>query len=1043
MNIAGLSIRRPVFVVMIIASIVTLGIISYLNIPVDLLPNIERPSLYVSTQYTGASAEDVENIVTKPLENALGTVEGLDTISSQSREGRSQVTLNFKLGTDVKFAELKVIEKVQQAAPTFPDGVDDPRIRRFSSDDTPIMFVSILGPKPLPDLKDIVENDVQPALETVEGVGSVSVFGGQSRIVTVSLNESLLSANGVSYKQVKDAIAAKNVSLPVGSVRGENKNMSVRVLGRAESVDDIADIQFTSATGKQLRVRDVAEVALGLEDEDSRARVNGRNAVLFAVSKQSGSNTVRVAEAVHREIDALSRELPGGVSLKVVNDTSVAINRSISGVRDDILIGAVLAVLIVLLFLGNLRSTVITAAVLPNCLLGAFFLSFVAGFSLNTMTLLALSIAVGLLVDDAIVVRENIYRHLELGKDPKTAATDGTNEVGLAVLSTTLTILAVFVPLSFMQGQIGQLFKEFGLTVAFALVISLVDAFTAAPMLSAYWHARRGRKRTPNRVVRFFTRIHEAWNRAYEKISGAYRRVLAWGLDHKFRVIAMTLGLFSLSIVGAQFLGSSFMASGDAGSFSVDLEAAPGAPLDYIDSYVRDIEGYLATLGAVENFFCFVGRGSSNRAEINVDLKAMSERGGMSTRDVMGRVRQYIGRKFEKFLTSRLNERNYSLGFGWGRGGGGVSLSVRGKDLKTLSRLMDSFSDVLSRTPGISDVDTSLKPGEPELVLRLDKLKAEKLGINETWLAGFLRDLIQGTTVSQPLSSGGRDYFIVIRLAEGGRDTESDVRNLLITTPTGRKVPLAALVSFSVSASPREIRRESKSRVVRITGNIEPGYSYSDVAERTRRSIEQSIVRPAGYDYDFTGQQDQLTDLRNQIVFAIGLALLFMYMILASLYNSFVQPFVVMLTIPLAVIGAFLALLVFNLDLDIYGYIGLLLVLGLVTKNAILVIDFSNQLRKGGATLREAILTAGPIRLRPILMTSFSTIFGMLPLALGLNEGASGRQGLPLAVIGGMLTSTFLTLIVIPVVYEAVEKLFEKAKKKRQAADGRACHRIR
>ncbi len=1027
MNLAGVSIRRPVFVVMLLLSVVTLGLISYANIPVDLLPGIEQPSLYVFTSYPGAAAEDIENIVTRPLENALGTVEGLDSISSRSREGSSQITLNFKLGTDVRFAELKVIEKVQQASPGFPDGVADPRIRRFSSDDRPIMTISILGPRPLADLRDLVETDVQPRLETVEGVGSVSMYGGQSRIVTISLNESLLAANGVTYKQVKDAITAKNVSLPVGTMIAGGKETSVRVYGRADTVDDIADVQFTSSTGTLLRVRDVAAVALGLEDENSRARVNGRNAVLFSISKQSGANTVAVAEAVREELERMAGDLPGGISLKVVNDSSIIINRSISGVRDDILIGAILAVLIVWLFLGHFRSTLIVASVLPTCLLGAFFLAYFAGFSLNTMTLLALSIAVGLLVDDAIVVRENISRHIDLGETPAAAALKGTTEVALAVLSTTLTILAVFIPLSFLQGQIGQLFKEFGLVVAFAIIISLVNAFTGAPMLSAHWHGRTGG--TPrNKVFRFFSLAAHKWNALFNRVAALYRRILAWSLDHKFRVLFIMAGLFALSLVGAQFLGSTFMSSGDEGSFSVDVEVAPGAPLDYIDGYIRDIEGFLAGLPEVDTYFSFVGRGGGNRAEINVDLKALKERTA-TTRELMGRVRRYIQGKFESFLSYRLSESGRSLiGF---RGGGGVSINVSGRDLNTLRDLMNKFAAVMTGTSGVADVDTSLKPGAPELVIRLDKFKAEKLGITETWLANSLRDLISGTTVASPLSTGEREYFMVIRLTESARTGENDLKNMLITSPAGRKVPLASIARFSSSAAPREIRREAKSRVVRITAGLEPGNSYSDVVARVRQNIEQGIILPPGYAYSFTGQQQQLSDLQSQIVFAVALALLFMYMILASLYNNFVQPFVIMLSIPLAVIGSFLTLLIFNIDLDIYGYIGLLLVLGLVTKNAILVVDFANQARKGGMTLRQAILTAGPVRLRPILMTSFSTIFGMLPLALGLNEGSSGRQALPLAVIGGMLASTFLTLVVIPIVYEAVETLFERAKKKK------------
>ncbi|MBN2403335.1 MAG: efflux RND transporter permease subunit [Spirochaetes bacterium] len=1025
MNIAELSIKRPVFIVMIIMSIITLGIIGYSRLPVDLLPDVEYPTLVVVTEYEGASSTEIETLITKPLETALANVEGLDTLSSTSREGRSQVYVTFKMGVDVKFSELKVREKVERAKRSLPDDVEDPVVNRFSTDDMPIIFLSIQGNRSLSDLREILENTIQPKIESIDGVGSITIQGAQQKIIRITVNADLLRASGLTYNQIQNAITRKNVSLPVGSVRPVSKFITARVYGKAQTISDIADLTISSSSGKIFKISDVAKVEMSSVDPDTRARVKKDNAVMFRLYKQSGSNTVEVSNSLRAELPNIQKLIPPDVQINIVSDSATAINRSIKGVQEDIVLGAFLAVIIVWLFLGNFRSTIITAIALPNSIIGAFFLAYIAGFSINTMTLLALSISVGLLIDDSIVVRENIFRYIEHGYDPKTAAIKGTNEVGLAVLSTTLSIMAVFIPISFLQGVIGQFFKEIGFTIAFALGISLIDAFTSAPMLSAYWFKHTD-KVSAKGFHLFFVKISNRWNVVYERINAFYHRILLWSLDHKIRVIIPIILLFIASIFTSRYIGTNFMSNTDSGTISFDVQAYPGASFDEVDQFLIKIEDFVSKQKEVDSFYTTLGvQGSSNQGSVDIDLKPVSER-NITTQDMITRLRQFTRGTLEKNLVIRITERA-SMGNIGGRGGNRIQLVLNGADLKVLDDLSLKIYNVISGTPGVTDTNSSLQPGNPEIVIKLDPLKAEKLGFNEYDLGTSLRDLVQGVKISA-FTIADKEYDIILRLNEEDRDSIEDIKNIIITGKSGIKVPLSAIADFSYSSSPVRILRENKQRIIRINANIADGYSMSDVISRIDSSIAKHVVFPNGYGYYYSGQQKQFADLQSQIVYAVILALIFMYMILASLYNSFIQPIVLMVSIPLAIIGSYLALLLTNVDLDIYGYIGLMLVMGLVAKNAILLIDFTNKKREDGMTIRDALLHASPIRLRPILMTSFAMIFGMLPLALGMNEGSRGREALPVTVIGGIVTSTFLTLIAVPILYEWVEKLIMKRK---------------
>lgn len=1032
MKIVKMSIKRPVFVVMIIVSILTLGVVAYIRLPMDMLPNIDFPVVTVITQLTGASADEIEQLVTKPLENNLGGVSDLDILSSTSLEGISVIVIQFTSSADVKFAELEVRDKVGQTMNQLPQNVQQPIIRRYSTDDFPIMYMSVVGRGSLADLRQIFEVMAEPRVEAVDGVGEVDILGAQEKEIDLTVDRAVLSAAGLTYNQLVNALSQRNITFPAGMIYEKEKWVNIRVLGLAKEVQDLGDISLTSSTGQILHIRDVAKIKVALQDELTRARVNGTNACMFQVLKQSGGNTVAVSQNMIKALPSIQKILPKGYSLKMISDQSKFIYRSIHGVESDILLGAILAIIIVWLFLGNFRSTIITAMALPNSLMGAFFLVFIAGFTLNTMTLLSLQLAIGLLIDDSIVVRENIFRHIEMGQNPKSAAENGTSEVGMAVLSTTLSILAVFIPISFLTGVTGQFFREFGLTVAFALTISLLDAFTSAPMLSAYWFKKTD-KAASKGILKFFDSLSEGWNRVYIQMNNAYHEILKWGLDHKWPVLLSTLGLFifSMYIFMGGFIGANFITPADSGSFTIYLQIYPGAPLEKTAFYADQVEKWLLKQQPVETVYTVIGSPSSiasasdsQRAAIFVDLKDSSKR-HITTENFMAQVRKYIQTNFGRNVWPSVNQAMIGQGAGGAGGavaGGGspIYLNVAGPDLNILADISTSVLRIVQNTPGAIDVNTTSKPGQPEYVIQMDNIKSQQLGITASSLGQMLQDLIQGNIISE-YTLGDQDYNIMIRMDVKDRQNAEDIRNLMVPTKFGTKVPISAIANFTYSSAPLTIRRENKQRIVRIFGNISPGYSLEEVLKNISKKIDATVPMPPGYYYYFAGQQKNYRELVPQMGLALILALLFIYMILASLYNNFIQPLILMISIPLALIGSSLLLLLTKVDIDIYGYIGILLVMGIVTKNAILLIDFTNKKREEGMSIREALLHAGPIRLRPILMTSFAMIFGMLPMALGLNEGSRGRQALPVAVIGGVLTSTFFTLIVVPIIYEAVE----------------------
>jgi HAE1 family hydrophobic/amphiphilic exporter-1 len=1034
MNIAELAIKRPIFVIMIMASIITLGIIGYTSMGVDMLPDIEYPTISVTTVYPGASAEEIENLVTKPLEDALAVVEGLDTLSSTSDESVSVITAKFSLGADVKYAETRVRDAVNKAKWKLPDGAQEPSVERFSAAEwIPVIAMSVKGDMDLASLKEIVEDSIEPEIEKIKGVGRVDLWGGRDRAVKITINKAALSARMITFDSVIGAINKANLNMPAGSIDDKKRSIDLRVKGRFESIADIENLPVKTFNGETIRIKDIADVKFGLKDEERRTRVDGSNALIFGVYKQSGDNSVEIARAVKAKMKMINAKLPPGISFDIFRDPTKYVEQSIDGLEGDIFIGALCAIVIVWLFLGSFRSTMITAIALPNSLLGAFFFIHSAGFTINMMVLLALSLSIGLLIDDSIVVRENIFRYMEAGLDPKKAAVKGTNEVALAVIATTASIMAVFIPISFLHGVVGQFFKQFGLTIAFALLISLIDAFTTAPMLSAYWWKKEDKKKKPAGYMKIFHSIHENWEKFYEGIKDVYIQLLAWALDNKKKVIFGTIALVVLSVMAVMFIGVAFMPDSDYGDIQYTVECRPDATLDVVDAKLQKVEAYLKTVPDIEEYYVVAGgEGSRGAADKNIgSIYARIKKGGRKS--TLAGMEEY--KNISRVLGNDALLILQDSGAGQVLSGEGdsfaITINITGDDIKVIEGIAEQIKKVAEETPGVADLDTSFRPGKPEISVKLDRVKASKLGISTYDAGGALDVLVNGKEIAR-YRRGEKEYPIIMQLPEMERQNINSIKEIMLTGAGGGKIPLSAVAVFEYGSGPVEIKRENKKRIVKVTGNVKEKYALGDVVNALKKNIKEKVEIPYGYDYSFGGQASQLNETVFQMGTAMLLALLFMYMILASLYNSLVQPLILMISVPLAVIGAFLALLVTGQQLDIMAMIGILMVLGLVAKNGILLIDFTNQKMADGMSAREALTHAGPIRLRPILMTTFAMIFGMLPLAFGFGESVIMAKTMPIAVIGGLLTSTFLTLIVIPVVYEWVE-----GRKKAQKVDRR------
>lgn len=1025
------SLRNPVFATMVMIAFVVLGLFSFQRLQVDQFPNIDFPVVVVQVAYPGASPEIVESEVTKKVEEAVNAIAGVNTLTSRSYEGQSIVIIEFQLTVDGRKAAEDVREKIAILRPVFRDEVEEPRVLRFDPASRSIWSVAVIpqeanGKTPSAvELTTWAEQVFKKRLENVRGVGSVTLVGATRRAVNIDLDPSAMEALGVTTEQVNTAVRNENQDLPVGTLKTGEAERVVQVLSRLQNPQDFENIIVARRGGQAVRLGQVARVSDGTQEVESLALYNGQRTLLLQVQKAQDENTIAVTDGLKAAVASLGAELPPGMRLEQIADGSRPIRVSVENVRRTLIEGALLTVLIVFLFLNSWRSTVITGLTLPIALIGTFFFMNLFGFTINMITLMALTLSVGLLIDDAIVVRENIVRHVQMGKKPFDAAMDGTQEIGLAVLATTLSIVAVFLPIGFMGGIIGKFFHEFGITMVAAVLISMFVSFTLDPMLSSVWHdpeiEKHGRNDGPKTLYdRTIGRVTGWFDRFQDDLSHTYQGTLRWSLKHKLATLGLALATFVGSLFIVPLLGTEFVPVADFSETSLSFHTPVGSSLEATEAKTREVEGILRDFPEVKYTLSTLNTGNAQGtmyASVYVRLVDRKER-TLSASDMSARLRERL-RGVPGITVTHVGLLD-AVG-----GNKQVEFSLQGDDLAELERLTQTVIERIRPIVGLVDLDASVKPNKPTVDVKMKRDLASDVGVNVATVGASLRTLVAGTTVGNWRAADGQSYDVNVRLAPSGRERASDLEQLpfMVGTDadgTARVVRLGQVADVVDATGPNQINRRNLNREVSINANVF-GRSPGEVSGEIRQVLD-SIAFPPGYRYEFGGSTKNMQESFGYALSALALAIIFIYMILASQFQSFLQPLALMTSLPLTLIGVVLTLLMFGSSMSMFSVIGIVLLMGLVTKNAILLVDFAIRAREGRAgeppmDRESALLLAARVRLRPILMTTLAMVFGMVPLAFALTEGSEQRAPMGQAVIGGVITSSLLTLVVVPVVY--------------------------
>ncbi len=1014
MFLSDLSIKQPVLATMLAVSLVTLGVFSYKQLSIDQFPDVEIPVLTVQTLYPGASPETVEREVTKRIEEALNTISGVRHISSTTTEGLSAILVEFRLGTRINNAQQDAQAKINAIRADFPKDMKEPVIQRIDFNAMPIVSVAVESANAdVKVLSSIAEKVIKKRLETVQGVGQVNLVGLARREIQIFLDRDKLKSYGLTYAQVAGALQRENLDVPAGKLEQGRQEPLVRVAGKFRSVDGFDRLIVATRNGGNIYLPQVARVVDGVEERRSASLIDGHPGLSLDIVKQSGANTVEVADAVEHAVEGINRELPAHIRLRKVVDRSVFIRDSVEDVQVTLLLGGLLTVLIVFLFLNSWRSTVITGLALPVSVISTFIVMRALGFTLNILTLMGLSLAIGLLIDDAIVVRENIVRHMHMGADHFSAAREATNEIGLAVMATTFTIIAVFVPVAFMGGIIGRFFFQFGITVGFAVLVSLYVSFTLDPMLSSRWYDPAADPRVPRS---WFGKLLGKGNDQLDRLQNLLAGALGWSLRHRWAVMVIGTSAVISSFALFGRLGSAFMPNADPGHFQVAYKARPGISLDRSVEIARELEAEIRRNPAVAYTYTTIGGNAAkpiNEGNIFVELQPRK------TRKHFLLVKPEIRAAMARFRAVRTSIEDAD------QVGGDVKpiqISVRGSELSRLEPLSVAVMNQAKTTGGAVDVDTSEEEQQAEVRVAVNRKAASDLGLDLGTVASTVRGLVAGEVVSQFEDPDGDSYDVRLRLDPVSRVRAVDLLGLDLPAQGGRAlVPASQVASLESGAAPSKIRRLDLLREIRISAGTE-GRSIGEVVADIKQKTTGLNV-PPGYRIDYTGESEEMVESFGYVMQSLVLAVVLIYAILASQFRSFLQPFAIMFSLPLSLVGVAGMLYLVRDTLNMMSMIGVILLMGLVTKNAILLVDFANHQRDGGATRKDALIAAARVRLRPILMTTLAMIFGMLPLAFEIGAGAEFRAPMARAVIGGLITSTLLTLVVVPVVYTFVDDL--------------------
>lgn len=1019
MNLPKLSIESPVFVSCLIGLILVLGLIAFTTLGVDQFPEINMPVVTVTVPYRGAGPEEIENLVVKKLEDELSGLEGIKKITSTCMDGAGVIVIQFTLENDAKDAERRVRDRVGLVRSKLPTTVDEPIIQRFDLSDQPIAVLTLECDLPPVQAYDLADDVLKPRLTQVNGVGAVHLMGGAKREIQILLDRDKLNRYQMGVNTVAGRIAANSQNVPLGKVAREDNNLTFRAIGEYRDLDRIRETVVNFAgSDVAVPVKRLGEVVDGQEEAKNYAFYNGKSVIAFIVYKQSGANTVEVVDQVLKRMQALNEEYktqPGSPHLETAMENAWMIRAILGNVEEAIVVAIVLTMLVVYLFLASGISAFITLTAIPVSFLGAFAAMKAFGFTLNTLTLIALSLAVGLLVDDAIVVRENIWRHIEEGMKPRDAALKGTLQVAMAVVATTSVIIAVFLPIAFMKGVVGQMFKEFGLTMVFAVAVSFLVAMTLGPLMSAYIVPKRKaghEKGASNSFLEMFDRF-QTW------LENKYVVVVHVCIRHRLAVVLTALAVFIGSLGLAKMIPFSFMPKTDIGYFVMTLKAAPGINLEAMrDKSVALGEEIRKKNAEVDYVACLVGDmsgtgGQANTCTMLVQLVNEKKR-SVTTSAFMEVLRKEL-QPYQKELQPQIS--NYDPM----NGGAPFSLNLKSRDYAQLVEFSDKVKEEMKKVPGLTDVTTNYDGGKAEFQAKMDPLKLKVMGVLGTEAGSELRSQIDGI-VPAKFRENGLEYDIRLRLRPEQRDLAKDFRKVMVPNQNHRMVPVSSVAEGIETTGPAQINRYNRARYIQVTAQIKKG-GVLGVSISEAKKVLANMHLPAGMTYEFVGQAEDMSDLVNSMILAVVLAVILTYMILASLYESPIIPFTILTAIPFAIVGAFFALWVTGQSLDLFSMIAMLMLLGLVTKNSILLVDFIQQLRAGGMPREEAIAEAGRVRLRPILMTTIALVAGLVPMVLTFSEISSYRVGMGWAQIGGLLSSLFLTLLVVPASYGYIDDL--------------------
>lgn len=1026
MKLAEISIKRSILAAMLIAALMVFGFFSLPRLGVDLYPSVDFPVVTTTVIYPGGDPATMETKVADKIEEALQSLGGVKRMTSRNSESVSQVILEFELEVDGDKALQEVRDKIATIERNLPDGIEPPVVQKFDTGAAPVLKVALAGELPIEELTALSKDLVKQKVQQVQGVGSVDIIGGRERQVRVNVDPRRLSGHAITIDDVANAIKAQNIELPAGYYESGSQELTVKTKGEVHSVAEIQDILIPGAN-PGLRLKDVAEVIDGVEDARSASFLNGEAAVSLVVRKQSGANTVSIATEVRKVLDKLGPELEKrGVSMAVPTDNSVFVSNSISSVIDDLIIGAILTVIIILVFLHDIRATFIAALAIPTSVVATFTFMEMMGFTFNNLTMLALSLSIGILVDDAIVVIENIYRHLEMGKGKRQAALDATSEIGFAVIATTMSIAAVFVPVAYMQGIVGRFFFQFGMTVSAAVLISMLVSFTLTPMLAS--RLMRSEHAPPSRGVlaaifspigAIFRPFKNGFNRMFAGVERAYAAILRWCLRFPWLTLAAALAAMVGSVFLVTQVKSEFIPNDDRSEFAINIELPTGTRLGPTVATVQAIsEDVRQNLPGVRDTFTTIGGGASgqvNRGKVTVTLPKPHDR-EFSQFDAMDWVRERMGSVQGATITV---EKIDPMGGDAGFRSQPIQYSIRGNNLDEVVVAADALKAEMAKSGKFVDLDTTYRGGKPELAIHVDRNKAADQGVAVASIASTVRSLMAGDAVST-LKDGANVYDIILQMPEEQRQNLESLANLKVRSARGELIDLANLVTLEREEGPSEIERQDRMRQVLVLADVK-GISTGEA----QKIVEDAVAKvvPTELTSGWMGNTEMMIESFIAMLLALGLAVILVYMILAAQFDSLIQPITIMISLPLSVIGAFGGLYITGMSLNLFSFIGIIMLMGLVTKTAILLVDFANSERESGKPLVEALVSAGTVRIRPIFMTAGATIFGMLPVALALGEGGQARAPMAVCVIGGMITSTALTLVVIPVVYLLFDRM--------------------